>query len=221
MWYSVDIHTDIFSRRSEEWPEAGRDQCLAHRYFIRSDTRAGLWLKDSNSAHGALSLNSIGFYSIHLHPLATCCIQGWKLSIRSISSVVHVDWHLPFTLIQFTVLNLRTLTILRHFHLWQSCATFQRDCKTVDCIWNIQCICRCMCPVCVGWMCWKVCASSMTSANLSLFVSILQAQCVHGTDYGSQRLDGVAVNDRLVLLYIITRETILMDDPKKTQKHMS
>lgn len=52
------------------------------------------------------------------------------------------------------------------------------------------------------------------SADLSFFVSILQAQCVHGTDYGSQRLDGVAVNDRLVLLYVITRKTVLVDDPK-------
>ena len=56
-----------------------------------------------------------------------------------------------------------------------------------------------------------------TSADLPLFVSVLQAQCIHGTDDGSQRLDGVAVNDRLVLLYVVARETVLMDDPKNTQ----
>lgn len=57
------------------------------------------------------------------------------------------------------------------------------------------------------------------SADLPLLVSILQAQCVHGTHDGSQRLDGVAVNHRLVLLYIVTRETVLVDDPEThTQK---
>ncbi len=55
------------------------------------------------------------------------------------------------------------------------------------------------------------------SADLPFFVSVLQAQCVHGTHDGSQRLDGVAVNDRLVLLYVIAGETVLMDDPKHTQ----
>lgn len=56
-------------------------------------------------------------------------------------------------------------------------------------------------------------------ADLPFFVSVLQAQCIHGTHDGSQRLDGVAVNDRLVLLYIVARETVLVDDPKRTQMH--
>lgn len=56
------------------------------------------------------------------------------------------------------------------------------------------------------------------NADLPFFVSILQAQSIHGTHDGSQRLDGVAVNDRLVLLYVITRETILMDNPKEDTK---
>lgn len=55
------------------------------------------------------------------------------------------------------------------------------------------------------------------SADLAFFVSVLQAQCIHGTDDGSQRLDGVAVNDRFVLLYVITRKTVLVDDPRNTQ----
>lgn len=59
-----------------------------------------------------------------------------------------------------------------------------------------------------------------TSADLPFFVSVLQAQRIHGADDGSQRLDGVAVNDRLVLLYVVARETVLMDDPKHTQTHM-
>ena len=56
-------------------------------------------------------------------------------------------------------------------------------------------------------------------ADLPFFVSVLQAQCIHGAHDGSQRLDGVAVNDRLVLLYVVTRETVLVDDPKHTQTH--
>lgn len=56
-------------------------------------------------------------------------------------------------------------------------------------------------------------------ADLAFFVSILQAQRIHGTDDGSQRLDGVAVNHRLVLLYIVSRETVLVDDPERTQMH--
>lgn len=52
------------------------------------------------------------------------------------------------------------------------------------------------------------------SADLSFFVSILQAQSIHGTHDCSQRLDGVAVNDGLVLFHIISRETVLVDDPK-------
>lgn len=42
-------------------------------------------------AHNALSLNSIS--SLGLHPVATCCNQDWELSIWSISSMVHLDWH--------------------------------------------------------------------------------------------------------------------------------
>lgn len=56
------------------------------------------------------------------------------------------------------------------------------------------------------------------NADLPFFVSVLQAQSIHGAHDGSQRLDGVAVNDRLVLLYVITRETILMDNPKEDTK---
>lgn len=55
------------------------------------------------------------------------------------------------------------------------------------------------------------------SADLPFFVSVLQAQSIHGAHDGSQRLDGVAVNDGLVLLYVIARETVLVDDPKHTQ----
>lgn len=50
-------------------------------------------------------------------------------------------------------------------------------------------------------------------ADLPFFVSVLQAQGIHGAHDCSQGLDGVAVNHRLVLLYIITGETVLMDDP--------
>lgn len=57
------------------------------------------------------------------------------------------------------------------------------------------------------------------SADLPLFVSVLQAQCIHGAHDGSQRLDGVAVNDRLVLLYVVAGETVLVDDPEDTQVH--
>lgn len=59
-----------------------------------------------------------------------------------------------------------------------------------------------------------------SSADLPFFVSVLQAECIHGTDDGSQRLDGVAVNHRLVLLYVVARETVLMDDPKHTHKQI-
>ena len=59
------------------------------------------------------------------------------------------------------------------------------------------------------------------SADLPFFVSVLQAQCIHGTDDGSQRLDGVAVNDGLVLLYVVARETVLVDDPEDTHTHIS
>lgn len=54
-----------------------------------------------------------------------------------------------------------------------------------------------------GWCC----------THFTLLVSVLQPQCVHGTHDSSQRLDGVAVDHWLVLLHIITRETVLMDNP--------
>lgn len=56
-------------------------------------------------------------------------------------------------------------------------------------------------------------------SDLALSVSVVQAQCIHGTDDGSQGLDGVAVNDRLVLLDIISGEAVLMDDPGHTNTH--
>lgn len=56
-------------------------------------------------------------------------------------------------------------------------------------------------------------------ADLPLFVSVLQAQSIHGTHYCGQGLDGVAVNDRLVLLYVISGETVLMDDPGHKETH--
>lgn len=54
-----------------------------------------------------------------------------------------------------------------------------------------------------GWCC----------THFTLLVSVLQPQCVHGTHDSSQRLDGVAVDHWLILLHIITRETVLMDNP--------
>lgn len=53
----------------------------------------------------------------------------------------------------------------------------------------------------------------VVGADLPFFVSVLQAQGIHGAHDCSQGLDGVAVNNRLVLLYIIAGETVLMDDP--------
>lgn len=50
-------------------------------------------------------------------------------------------------------------------------------------------------------------------AYLSLLVTVLDAQSVHGPDDGCQGLDGVAV-DRLVLLHIFAREAVFMDDPR-------
>lgn len=74
-------------------------------------------------AHGALSLNCISSYGIL--PVATCCI--WR-----ISSVVHVDLYFSFSLVEFTVLDLRIWTIVRHLRLWWSCfcVTFQCDCTS-------------------------------------------------------------------------------------------
>lgn len=52
-----------------------------------------------------------------------------------------------------------------------------------------------------------------SAAYLSLLVTVFDAQSVHGSDDGCQGLDGVAVDDRLVLLYVFSREAILVDDP--------
>lgn len=51
-------------------------------------------------------------------------------------------------------------------------------------------------------------------AYLSLLVTVLDAQSVHGPDDGCQGLDGVAVDHRLVLLHIFAREAVFMDDPR-------
>lgn len=76
-------------------------------------------------------------------------------------------------------------------------------------------MCRTFCWACLG----NVYARLRTGADLALFVSVLQAQRVHGADDGGQRLDGVAVNNRLVLLYVIAGETVLVDDPRNKETH--
>ena len=40
-------------------------------------------------------------------------------------------------------------------------------------------------------------------ADLALLIPVIQAECVHGTDNGGQGLDGVAIDDGLVLLDVI------------------
>ena len=50
-------------------------------------------------------------------------------------------------------------------------------------------------------------------AYLSLLVTVLDAQSVHGPDDGCQGLDGVAVDDRPVLSALLLRVAILVDDP--------
>lgn len=52
-------------------------------------------------------------------------------------------------------------------------------------------------------------------AYLSLLVTILDAQSVHGPDDGCQGLDGVAIDDRLVLFHVFSREAIFMDNPRE------
>lgn len=52
-----------------------------------------------------------------------------------------------------------------------------------------------------------------SAAYLSLLVTIFDAQSVHSPDDGCQGLDGVAVDHRLVLLHVFSREAILMDNP--------
>lgn len=59
---------------------------------------------------------------------------------------------------------------------------------------------------------------AVSCSDLALFVSVVQAQRVHGAHNGRQRLDGVAVNDGLVLLYVVTREAVLVDDPARTER---
>lgn len=81
-------------------------------------------------------------------------------------------------------------------------------------VFGKMCLCVFLCA------CVCVCVTGGTSADLPFFVSIFQAQCIHGTDDGSQGLDGVAVDDGPVLLHVVARETVLMDDPKHTQIHM-
>lgn len=55
---SISAFRDIISsKRSKQGAEAGRDHCLAHIYFNRSETGAGLLvlqLKDSNSVRHTL-----------------------------------------------------------------------------------------------------------------------------------------------------------------------
>lgn len=52
-------------------------------------------------------------------------------------------------------------------------------------------------------------------AYLSLLVTIFDAQSVHGPDDGCQGLDGVAVDNRLILFHVFSREAIFMDDPRE------
>lgn len=59
----------------------------------------------------------------------------------------------------------------------------------------------------------SLCLWPQRLAYLSLLITILHAQSIHGPDNGCQRLDGVAVDNRLVLLYIFSREAVFMDDP--------
>lgn len=49
--------------------------------------------------------------------------------------------------------------------------------------------------------------------NFSILVCKLDAQGIHGTEDGGQALDGVAVDHRLILLHIIPRKAIFMDNP--------
>lgn len=54
-----------------------------------------------------------------------------------------------------------------------------------------------------------------SAAYLSLLVTILDAQSVHGPDDGCQGLDGVAVDDRLVLFHVLPGEAIFVDNPRE------
>lgn len=52
-----------------------------------------------------------------------------------------------------------------------------------------------------------------SAAYLSLLVTVLDAQSVHGPDDGCQGLDGVAIDDRLVLFHVLPGEAIFVDNP--------
>lgn len=69
-------------------------------------------------------------------------------------------------------------------------------------------------PVCTCRGDWHTgLARWLSAAYLSLLVTILDAQSVHGPDDGCQGLDGVAIDDRLVLFHVFSREAIFMDNP--------
>lgn len=53
----------------------------------------------------------------------------------------------------------------------------------------------------------------------SVLVSELDAQRIHGSKDGRQALDGVAVDHRLILLHVIPRETILVNNPARPHTH--
>lgn len=55
--------------------------------------------------------------------------------------------------------------------------------------------------------------------DLALLIPVIQAERIHGANDGGQRLDGVAIDDGLVLLNIIAWETILVNDPGKYTIH--
>lgn len=58
-------------------------------------------------------------------------------------------------------------------------------------------------------------APTGAAAYLSLLVTVLDAQSVHGPDDGCQGLDGVAVDHGLVLLHVFAREAVFVDDPRE------
>lgn len=59
----------------------------------------------------------------------------------------------------------------------------------------------------------------MHETNFSVLVTELDAQRVHGSKDGGQTLDGVAVDHRLILLHIIPRKAIFMDNPAYAHTH--
>lgn len=60
-----------------------------------------------------------------------------------------------------------------------------------------------------------------SQTNFSVLVSKLDAQGVHGSEDGSQALDGVAVDHRLVLLHVIPRKTIFVDNSACTYRYQT